>query len=270
MISAVEVAPPGFLNFRLSREWIVNQIEGVITAGDRVFQQTIGQGKRAQVEFLSANPTGPLHIGRTRGAILGDAIARVLEACGYDQVQREYYFNNAGAQMELLGRSLQARYLQTVGYAADLPEGGYQGEYLIEIARQLAADVGDGWQEKPWQVFKEQAEAAIFDLIRVTLGRIRIRFDNFFNEVWVYSDKSVWKTLERLREAGYVYEALWRAGATTEEIDKAEREGKQPATWFRSTQLGDGEDRVLVKAHGEPTYVLPDIAYHINKLEARI
>ncbi len=266
-IQSVEVAPPGYLNFRLSESWLRQQVETIIAAGENFGKQEIGQGKRAQVEFVSANPTGPLHIGRTRGAILGDTLATLFTECGW-QVEREYYFNNAGAQMTMLGNSLKARYLQVLGQKVDLPENGYQGDYLITIAEALHAEVGSEWVNADWKPFKEYAEAHIFKMIEHTLSRIGIQFNRFFNEQFVYDDQSVWQVLEQLREKGYIYEAVTREGADEDELEKA-REGNwtKPAVWFRSTALGDKEDRVVVKSNGEPTYVLPDIAYHINKLK---
>lgn len=265
-IQSVDVAPPGFVNLRLSEDWVRQQVEVVIAAGKNFGKQDIGQGKRAQVEFVSANPTGPLHIGRTRGAILGDTLANLLTECGW-QVEREYYFNNAGAQMMKLGNSLKARYLQTLGQDEPLPENGYQGDYLVTIAEELKAEVGENWANEDWKPFKEYAEKRIFKMIELTLARVGIKFDHFFNEQSVYDDGSVWDVLNQLREKDFVYEAITRENASEEELEKAKKENwTKTATWFRSTQLGDKEDRVVVKSNGEPTYALPDIAYHINKL----
>lgn len=263
---AAEVAGPGFINFRLSDDWLKQQVETIIAEGDDLCALQIGAGKRAQVEFVSANPTGPLHIGRTRGAVIGDSIARVLEAVGY-RVEREYYFNNAGRQMEMLGRSLRARYLQALGQDAPLPEEGYAGEYLAEVAARLVAEVGDAWREADWPPFKEYAEKVIFEWIRASLLRLGVRHDVFFNENSLYEDGSVWRTLEALRERGYIYDAPVWEGASEAERAQAATSGAANAAWFRSTALGDEKDRVLVKASGEPTYTLPDIAYHVNKME---
>ncbi|HLA45424.1 MAG TPA: arginine--tRNA ligase, partial [Aggregatilineales bacterium] len=251
---------------RLSKTWILKQVEYLVTEQDAFFNQDIGTGKRAQVEFVSANPTGPLHIGRTRGAIIGDSLARLLEACGWT-VEREYYFNNAGRQMELLGKSLQARYKEVLGHSAELPEDGYQGDYLIDMGQKLKDENGDSWLDKDWQPFKEYAEKNIFEMIKATLERVSIKHDHFFNEMSVYEDNSMWETLQKLRDAGYIYEAV--KGENTSEEDYSydrKKENIEPAVWFRSTNLGDSEDRVLVRSNGDPTYVLPDIAYHINKL----
>lgn len=265
-IQSVDVAPPGFVNLRLSEDWVRQQVEVIIEAGENFGKQDIGQGKRAQVEFVSANPTGPLHIGRTRGAILGDTLANLLTECGW-QVEREYYFNNAGAQMMKLGNSLKARYLQVLGQEAAIPEGGYEGAYLITMAEELKNEVGDNWLDKDWIPFKEYAEARIFKMIGNTLARVGIKFDNFFNEQSVYDDGSIWEVLKQLREKGHIYEAITRENATEKDIEKAKIENwTKPAVWFRSSAFGDEEDRIVVRSNDEPTYVLPDIAYHINKL----
>ncbi len=264
-VGSVEAAPPGFLNIRLSEHWIEQQVEQIIAAGDAVFAQDIGHGQRAQVECVSANPTGPITVGRTRGGVIGSTMANILAALGYD-VEMEYYFNNAGRQMQMLGLSLQARYREALGLPATLPEEGYKGEYLIGVAQRLVAEHGSALQDAPWETFKEKAEAAIFEWIERSLARINIHFDVFFNENSVYTDGSVWKTLELLESRGHIYRAVVREGASAEDQAKVGPDAKE-AVWFRSTTFGDEEDRVVVKASGEPTYVLPDIAYHMNKLD---
>lgn len=264
-VDAIEAAPPGFVNIRLSDDWVLGQIEAIIAAGDDVFALDIGRGKTAQVECVSANPTGPLTVGHTRNGIIGSTMANLLRALGYD-VELEYYFNNAGRQMRVLGQSLQARYLQALGQDVPLPDDGYQGEYLVEVARGLVADYGDALKDESWERFKAEAEKAMFAWIERSLERINIRFDTFFNENTLYEDGSVWRVLDRLEERGYIYRAITREGASQEERAKLPPDAKE-AVWFRSTALGDEEDRVLVKSTGEPTYVLPDIAYHVNKLE---
>lgn len=266
-VGSVEVAPPGFINFRLSDEWLRQQINTIAEFGDDVFVLDLGKGKRAQVEFLSANPTGPITVGRSRGAILGDATARVLEAAGYT-VEREYYFNNAGAQMRKLGQSLQIRYLEALGKPVDIPgeddEDFYQGDYLIDFAKQLVEEQGDVLVDADWQPFKAYAEMKMFEWIRATLARIEIQHNHFFNENSLYESGAVWNVLHRLEEAGYIYEAAVRESESDEV--KAMNQHLAPAKWFRSTRLGDSEDRVVVKSNGEPTYTLPDIAYHEDKI----
>ncbi len=265
-VDEVEVAPPGFINFRLAAGWLKQQVETILAEGDAFCQLDLGAGKRAQVEFVSANPTGPLHIGRTRGAVLGDAIARLLEAVGYE-VEREYYFNNAGRQMEMLGGTLRARYLQALGQDAPLPEDGYAGEYLKEIAEELVQEVGDSWQDKDWTAFKERAEQVIFSWIRASLLRLGVKHDVFFNENSLYETGAVWEALEALRGQDVIYEAIVWEGAEEAERQAALANNAPEATFFRSTRFGDEKDRVVVKASGEPTYTLPDIAYHKNKMD---
>ncbi|MBN2304152.1 MAG: arginine--tRNA ligase [Anaerolineae bacterium] len=264
-LGGVEVAGPGFLNFRLSEDWLLAQIETIIAAGETVFTLDIGQGKRAQVECVSANPTGPLTVGHTRNGIIGSAMANILGALGF-AVEMEYYFNNAGRQMRVLGQSLQARYLQALGQDVPLPEDGYQGDYMIEIAQGLVEQYDDALLDESWERFKLEAERAMFAWITRSLDRISIRFDVHFNENSLYEDNSVWNTLDALRAAGCVYESVIREGADEDERAKYPPDAKE-AVWFRSTSYGDTEDRVLVKSTGEPTYVLPDIAYHQNKLD---
>jgi len=263
-IAHVEIAGPGFINFTLSDDYLRQQVETIIAQGDDWAKLDLFQGKRAQVEFVSANPSGPITVGHTRNAVLGDAIARVLEAAGYD-VQREYYFNNAGNQMVMLGQSVQARYLQALGQEAELPENGYQGEYIIDLARDLLREQGESLRDADWTVFKEYAEARMFEWIKRSLARIDIHHDAFFNENSLFESGEVWRTLELLRENGFIYSAAEWEGASDEE--KAKAAGREPAQWFRSTRFGDDKDRVLVKSDGVPTYTLPDIAYHRNKIE---
>lgn len=267
-VSAVEIAPPGFINFRLNPDWLREQVDAIIAAGDTFGNITIGAGKRAQVEFVSANPTGPLHIGRSRGAIVGDAMARMLEAAGYT-VEREYYFNNAGMQMVHLGNSMRLRYLEALGEAVEMPapqdETFYQGQYLVDFAKDLVAEVGDTWKDKDGPAFKEYVEKRMFVVIRGTLDRVNIRHDYFFNENSLYESGAVWKTLEALDAKGDIYASPFRE--TADEEERAKKANMASAKWFRSTRYGDSEDRVMLRGDGTPTYALPDIAYHINKIE---
>ncbi|MCL4248362.1 MAG: arginine--tRNA ligase [Anaerolineae bacterium] len=265
-VGSVEVVPPGYVNFRLSDAWLKQQVETIIAEGESAFALDIGAGKRAQVEFVSANPTGPLTVGRTRGGVIGDSTARVLEAAGYN-VEREYYFNNAGRQMRNLGNSLRLRYLQALGREVKLPDDDsfYQGKYLIDFAHDLVKERGDVLADADWQPFKDYAEQRMFDWIKNSLARIQIRHDVFFNENSLYESGAIWKVMEELQERGYVYKAVLPEDADPEDV--AENDSKGEAVWFRSTQFGDTKDRVLVKSSGEPTYTLPDIAYHANKIE---
>lgn len=247
-ISAVEIAGPGFINFRYSENYLYNELKQLIRAGQKFGTGDDNKDKHVLIEFVSANPTGPLTVGHGRNAVLGDTVARLLEWTGAD-VQREYYFNNAGRQMRVLGQSVQARYLQELGQKAELPEGGYEGEYITDIARQLVDQHGDSLQNvDDERVFKEKAENAIFDEIRKTLERMNIKMDSFFNEYSLYEDGSIDKTVEAFRNKGLAYD-------------------KDGAVWFKTTEFGKEKDTVLIKSTGEPTYRLPDIAYHANKLD---
>lgn len=245
ILANVEIAGPGFINFFMADERWHEWIDRALRERDAFGLSAEGAGERVQVEFVSANPTGPLTIGHGRNAVLGDAIARILRASGYD-VTREYYFNDAGRQMRVLAESLRARYEQLCGKASELPEEGYQGRYLIEIARALHEEVGEAWLTESEQSFKERAQGAIFADIRETLERLGIEFESYFNENTLYAEGLVDAALEDLRALGLVYES-------------------EGATWFRSTDLKLDRDRVLIKSSGEATYLLPDIAYHREK-----
>jgi arginyl-tRNA synthetase len=272
-LATAEAVRPGFINFRLNDAWLKAQAEQIIQEGDKVFTLTLGDGKRAQVEFVSANPTGPLHVGRSRGAMVGDTMARLLEAAGYT-VEREYYFNNAGVQMMNLGNSLRIRYLEALGDPIQVPDADdksfYQGTYLKDFAHDLVTEHGDSLRTADWKPFKEYAEKRMFEVIKQTLARVNIQHDVFFNENSLYDTEAVWETLSRLEANGHVYRAAQPENAgdpKSSGASVAESESKGVATWFRSAPLGDEQDRVLVKSDGSPTYTLPDIAYHANKIE---
>ena len=264
-VDRVEIAAPGFLNIFIDDGWLKAQVDKILAEGDACFALDIGVGKSAQVEFVSANPSGPITIGHTRNAVLGDAMARLLEAAGY-AVQREYYYNNAGNQMVTLGKSLKARYLQAIGETAAFDADYYQGAYLVDIADGLAAQHGDSLRDAGWERFKAIAEARMFDWINRSLAAIDIRHDNYFNETSLFENGAIWRTLDALRDKGHIYEAATWEGADADEIAEARAKSRQPATWFRSSSFGDEKDRVMVKSDGAPTYTLPDIAYHADKL----
>lgn len=264
-ISKVEVAPPGFINVFFSEDYLKRQVEAIIEEGENFFQLEIGKGKKAQVEFVSANPSGPITIGHTRGAITGDAMARLLEAAGYD-VQREYYFNNAGNQMIILGNSLKLRYQQALGINVDYPQEYYQGDYLVEIAEELAKTYGDSLTDKGWEHFKDIAEARMFDWIEKSLASIDIKHDAFFNETSLFENNAIWDVLKTMKANGYIYEGTHWEGESEENIAEITAKGYEPATWFRSSAFGDEKDRVMLKSDGVPTYTLPDIAYHRDKI----
>ena len=244
-LSEVTVAPPGFINFRLSDVWLQTLPARILTDPAAFARPELGNGRKAQVECVSANPTGPITLGRTRGGVIGDTLHRVLEAAGYD-VTMEYYYNDAGRQITLLGESVKVRYLQQLSQAAELADEHYQGEYITDLARDLIAERGDALVDMPTGTFADYARDRISRQQKATLTRIGIVFDVYYREESLYETGKVWECLEALRARGYIYE-------------------KDGAQWFSSTEFGDDKDRVVVKAGGEPTYRLPDIAYHYDK-----
>lgn len=246
LIAAVDVAGPGFINVRFSPAYFQGRLRGIIAARADFGRSRAGAGTRAQVEFVSANPTGPLTVGHGRGAVYGDTVARLLEWTGHE-VSREYYFNNAGRQMRILGDSVRLRYLELLGAGAPFPDDYYQGEYIRDIARRLVETEGDSLRDEPAEGrFKRQAEGDIFADIKGTLGRLGIVHDSFYNENTLYESGKVEETLAALRAKGLLYD-------------------KDGAVWFRVSELGGEKDKVVVKNTGEPTYRLPDIAYHREK-----
>jgi len=246
LLEPVEVAPPGFINLRLNAAWLRRTIQTVLAAGEAYGRSQAHEGERALVEFVSANPTGPLHVGHGRNAVVGDTLARLYAAVGF-RVEREYYYNDAGVQMGLLGESLRARYLQQLGRPAQIPDDGYQGEYLIRIAERLAAEAGEAQADgAPTAYFTEYAAQAIMADIRRDLETLDIRFDRFSLESSLHAAGRVSQTLDRLRQRGMLYE----------------HEG---ALWLKTTDYGDEKDRVVRKKDGETTYLAPDIAYHEEK-----
>lgn len=248
LLQGVEIAGPGFVNLFLQEDVWRSILPEVCQRDAEFGKGREGAGKRALVEFVSANPTGPLSVGHGRNAVLGDAIARLLAAIGYE-VTREYYFNDAGRQMRVLGESLRARYLELLGRPFSFPEDGYQGEYIYDIARQLIAEAGDSLQDTDdVTAFKTKAEQAIFADINATLARLDITFDSFYNEHTLYEEGLVDDVVAALRDKGLVYD-------------------QDGAVWFRATRFGHDKDRVIIKSTGEPTYRLPDIAYHREKFK---
>jgi len=247
-ITDFSVAGPGFINFTYAENYLYDELKNILTKGSDYGKTDFYEGERILVEFVSANPTGPLTVGHGRNAVLGDTVARLLQWTGA-HVQREYYFNNAGRQMRMLGLSVQARYKQELGVETDFPEGGYEGEYIRTIAKNLVKEQGSELLvENDETAFKEIAEASIFEEIRSTLERMNIKMDTFFNEHTLYESGAIDKTIETIREKGLAYD-------------------KDGAVWMKTTEFGKDQDTVLVKSTGEPTYRLPDIAYHANKLD---
>jgi arginyl-tRNA synthetase len=274
-VSSIEVAGPGFINFRLAHDQVVEPILEILVREGRYGESDAGQGQRVNVEFISANPTGPLNIVSARAAAVGSALVRCMRAAGY-RPHAEFYVNDAGRQVELLGHSLRARFLQlTTEPQAPIPEGGYQGEYLVDLARQLLAegpavpaalrkaDVGRVHGELPepsgapqqWLALPPEESARAFGRFafcsllgwqRETCARFGVEFDTWYLESDLHAQDRLARTLQTLRERGHVYEL-------------------DGAIWFRTTAFGDEKDRVLVKGDGEPTYFLADIAYHADK-----
>ncbi len=247
ILEEVEVAGPGFINFTLSRSFLRRGLRELLRCDESFGKLTTGQGKRAQVEFVSANPTGPLTVGHGRQAVLGDAVARILENASY-AVEREYYFNDAGKQIRLLGQSIKAQYLRLSGEDASIPEGGYQGDYVEGLARRFMEKRGSLSPPPAEEEFTVFGREEAFAGIKRTLFRLGIHFDRYYSERSLFDSGRIENTIHALRAAGLAYdkdEALWLAGST----------------------LGLDQDWVMVKSTGEPTYRLPDIAYHIHKLE---
>jgi arginyl-tRNA synthetase len=247
-ITKTEVAGPGFLNFFYSPNLLHQVVSDILYEGENFGKHLIGKGKYAQVEFVSANPTGPLTIGHGRQAVLGDTLANFLKWIGY-KITREYYFNNAGRQMRILGESVRLRYLELLKEKIEFPEDYYQGNYIRDIAQELINQYGYSLKQKPKSdIFKDTAERLIFEDINSTLSRLGIVFDIYFNEKDLYDNGAVDEVINELKRKNLAYE-------------------KDNALWFRTTKFGQDKDRVIVKSSGEPTYRLPDIAYHRTKFE---
>ncbi|MFC2948941.1 arginine--tRNA ligase [Virgibacillus sediminis] len=250
-IEKVEIAGPGFINFFMKNDFLEKVIPSILEAGSEYGKTDAGQGERVQVEFVSVNPTGKLHLGHARGAAFGDVLCNVLAAAGYE-VEREYYINDAGNQIDNLALSVEARYLQALGRDAEMPEDGYRGEDIAEIGRALSEEYGEKWAdadlEERLEFFKEYGLKHALGNIEKDLADFGVQFDNWFSERSLYKEGKITEALKKLEDAGYIYE-------------------QDGATWFRTTDLGDDKDRVLIKQDGNYTYLTPDIAYHQNKLE---
>lgn len=249
LVEKIEVAGPGYLNIFVANGRWHAVIRKILEEGAAYGRATVGQDQRVQVEFVSANPTGPLHVGHGRGAALGDAIANLLQAAGY-RVEREYYINDAGSQMRLLGGSVWARHLEACGKPVQFPENGYHGEYIRELAAQVAAAVPGlaGLEaDQAISACTERASRILLGEIEADLSAFGVVFDSWVSERSLYESGEVEAVLATLRAGGYLYE-----------------EGK--AVGFRASDFGDEKDRILIRSNGEPTYVTSDIAYHANKI----
>jgi arginyl-tRNA synthetase len=252
-VDRVEAALPGFVNFFLQNRWVQQQVEAIREAGSDYGNVEVGLRRRIMVEFVSVNPTGPVHVGHTRGAVLGSALANILKAAGYD-VTREYYVNDAGTQMDAFYRSVYARYQQALGLSVEFPANGYQGDYIQELAREIVEAEGSrylGMMER--QALKEIGDLSrekMVTNIREDLDLVGVAFDNWFSERSLFENKEYDLAMSRLREKNYLLE-------------------RENALWFSSSLLGDEKDNVVVRSTGEPTYFASDIAYHYNKFVER-
>ncbi|MBS3908102.1 MAG: arginine--tRNA ligase [Actinobacteria bacterium] len=249
-INKVEIAGAGFINFYLSNDWLYEVLRDIEREGESFGHSTAGRGERVQVEFVSANPVGPMHIGHGRWAAVGDTLANVLTARGYD-VEREFYINDFGNQMNIFGKSVATRYVQLLGRDVPFPEEGYRGEYIRDIAREISAAEGDAYldiaESERESLFLERSYKQVLEHLKLTLEKMGVVFDSWFSERELHASSAVDKAIAGLRESGYVYE-------------------EDGAVWFKATAFGEEKDRVLIRANGEPTYFAADIAYHKNKL----
>jgi len=247
------VAPPGFINFTLREDWLSMEVESILAAGEAYGDIELGQGKRVQVEFVSVNPTGPLHVGHGRGAVLGSTLANVLTVSGY-AVEKEFYINDMGNQIDNFGRSLYARYRQCLGKEAAMPPDGYYGNYMIDLAKEIIQEQGDRFLSLPESEAASQlAEIGIDRMlqgIKQDLEILNVVFDNWFSEGSLYQGVQYDKAMELLQNGAYIAK-------------------KENATWFESSSLGEDKDNVLVRSDGSPTYFASDVAYHYNKFLER-
>lgn len=242
----ISVTPPGFLNFKISSVFFQQKVDSILEKNEKFGKGSVGLGKSANVEFVSANPTGPLTVGHGRNAVIGDIVARILEWQGYE-VTREYYFNDAGRQMRILGNSVEARYYEILGKSFDFPKDGYRGDYITNIAKRILSRHGKNISRGD-SIFQTKAEKVIFNEIKDSLNNLDIQFDLFTNEKSFYENGKIDNLLNALTKKKLIYK-------------------KNGATWFNSSSLGKEQDRVYIKSSGEPTYRVPDTAYHIDKIE---
>jgi arginyl-tRNA synthetase len=252
-VATVTVAPPGFINFTLKDKWLSRQVDSILSANETYGNIDLDHRRRVQIEFVSVNPTGPLHVGHGRGAILGSTLAKVLAAAGFD-VETEYYINDSGSQINAFSRSLFARYQQSLGVDTDMPAEGYFGSYMMTLARDIVAEQGDSFLKLPAPEAVSQIGqlglAKMVDQIRQDLELLGVNFDVWFSEKSLYDHGQFNKVMELLQQGGYLAE-------------------KESATWFVSTTLGEDKDNVVLRSDGSATYFATDIAYHYNKLVER-
>lgn len=252
-VSRIIVAAPGFINFKLSSSWLTEQVAAILDASDSYGNIDLGAGKSVQVEFVSVNPTGPLHVGHGRGAVMGSTLANVLRATGY-AVEKEYYINDAGSQLDAFKRSLYARYQQCLGVDAEMPSDGYLGNYMVDLAKEIIKKEGKRFSTIPADAAVRElgllGVTKIMDMIKKDLELLGVEFDVWFSEQSLYKNGQYKKAMKLLTEGGYVVE-------------------KENATWFISSALGEDKDNVLIRSDGSPTYFASDIAYHFNKFSER-
>ncbi|MEH7343258.1 arginine--tRNA ligase [Bacillus sp. JJ1532] len=250
-IEKMEIAGPGFINFYMDNSYLTNLIPAVLEAGDQYGETNVGANEKVQVEFVSANPTGDLHLGHARGAAVGDSLSNILAKAGYD-VSREYYINDAGNQINNLAYSVEARYFQALGLEKEMPADGYHGEDIIGIGKKLAEEFGDKYvhvdEKERFDFFREYGLKVEMAKLKTDLEEFRVPFDVWYSETSLYHNGKIDTALQALKDNGHIYE-------------------EEGATWFRSTTFGDDKDRVLIKNDGSYTYLTPDIAYHKDKLE---
>jgi arginyl-tRNA synthetase len=252
-IDRAAIAPPGFINFTLKNEWLTSQVEAILAAAKSYGDISLGKGKNIQIEFVSVNPTGPLHVGHGRGAVLGSTLANVLSAAGYS-VQREYYLNDIGNQIGLFRHSLYVRYQQHFGKEAAMPPDGYYGNYMVDLAKEIAEEEGDRFVNlAPQEAVARLSEIGlerIINSIKEDLRLLNVTFDQWFSEKSLYAGGQYDKAMAILKSGNYVAK-------------------KEDAVWFESSLLGEDKDNVLIRSDGSPTYFASDIAYHYNKFLER-
>ncbi len=250
LVKDYNIAGPGFINFTLNKKWLYKTLDLIMSRGKEYGKINAGGGQRVQVEFVSANPTGPLHVGHSRGAVVGDVLAGVLSTAGYD-VEKEYYINDAGSQMDIMGESTLVRYKQALGQDAELPENAYAGDYLKDVGQDLKREYGDSLlaklESEQMEICCEFAYDKMLTLIKEDLNGLGVKFDTWFSERDLHQGE-IKEAVDLLTEKGYIYE-------------------EDGAVWFKSAHFGDDKDRVVIKSDGSPTYLAADIAYHLDKLK---
>ncbi len=251
IVEKVKIAGPGFINFWLSENWLYKILDEIREQGENYGKVNLGKGKRAQVEFVSVNPTGPLHVGHGKCAAVGDALSSILKAAGYE-VEKEYYINDQGKQIDILGESVQARYNNLLGEKKEFPIDGYKGEYIVDIAKEVIGKFQDEYKgrddKETQEFFKEFTLKKILSGIKKDLKNFGVEFDVWFSEKSLYKQNKLQEVIELLQQRGFLYE-------------------EKGALWLKSTVFGDEKDRVVIRENNIPTYFASDIVYHQNKYQ---